>query len=104
MAKAQAPTSGGKPQDATTPGRCVARKATWKPQTEKPSASRRKLGSAQARAMAWRADGQVIHLGGQTATAEARLVGPDGKLYAHDCTTCLVFDVRPPAGKTAALA
>ena len=42
-----------------------------------------------------RAIGQVIHLGGQTATADARLVGPDGKLYAHASTTCLVFDLRP---------
>jgi uncharacterized protein (TIGR00369 family) len=41
-----------------------------------------------------RAIGHLIHLGGQTATAEARLVGPDGKLYAHASTTCLVFDVR----------
>jgi uncharacterized protein (TIGR00369 family) len=39
-----------------------------------------------------RAEGQVIHVGGQTATADARLVGPDGKLYAHGSTTCLVFD------------
>lgn len=44
-----------------------------------------------------RAEGQVIHVGGQTATADARLVGPDGKLYAHASTTCLVFDLRPPA-------
>lgn len=43
-----------------------------------------------------RAIGQTIHVGGQTATAEARLVGPDGKLYAHGTTTCLVFDLRPP--------
>jgi uncharacterized protein (TIGR00369 family) len=42
-----------------------------------------------------RAEGRVIHVGGQTATAEARLVGPDGKLYAHGSTTCLVFDLRP---------
>ena len=28
------------------------------------------------------------------ATAEARLTGPDGKLYAHATTTCLVFDAR----------
>jgi uncharacterized protein (TIGR00369 family) len=41
-----------------------------------------------------RAEGQVIHVGGQTATAEARLVGPDGKLYAHGSTTCLVFDTQ----------
>jgi uncharacterized protein (TIGR00369 family) len=43
-----------------------------------------------------RAEGRVIHLGGQTATADARLVGPDGKLYAHASTTCLVFDLRLP--------
>jgi uncharacterized protein (TIGR00369 family) len=43
-----------------------------------------------------RAIGHVIHLGGQTATAEARLVGADGRLYAHASTTCLVFDVRLP--------
>lgn len=42
-----------------------------------------------------RAEGKVIHLGRQTATAEARLVGPDGKLYAHGTTTCLVFDAAP---------
>jgi uncharacterized protein (TIGR00369 family) len=40
-----------------------------------------------------RAEGRVIHLGGQTATAEARLLGPDGKLYAHASTTCLLFDL-----------
>ena len=41
-----------------------------------------------------RAEGKVIHLGGRTATAEARLVGPDGRLYAHGTTTCLVFTPR----------
>jgi len=41
-----------------------------------------------------RAEGHVIHVGGQVATAEGRLVGPDGKLYAHATTTCLVFDVK----------
>lgn len=41
-----------------------------------------------------RAEGQVVHLGNQTATAEARLVGPDGRLYAHGTTTCLVFAAR----------
>ena len=40
-----------------------------------------------------RAEGRIIHLGGQTATAEARLTGPDGKLYAHGSTTCLVFEM-----------
>ncbi|MBL8343011.1 MAG: PaaI family thioesterase [Rubrivivax sp.] len=42
-----------------------------------------------------RAEGQVIHCGRQMATAEARLVGPDGTLYAHGTTTCLVFDLPP---------
>jgi uncharacterized protein (TIGR00369 family) len=44
-----------------------------------------------------RAEGRVIHLGGQTATADARLVGPDGRLYAHASTTCLVFDLQRKA-------
>jgi uncharacterized protein (TIGR00369 family) len=39
-----------------------------------------------------RAEGKVIHVGRRTATAEGRLEGPDGKLYAHATTTCLVFD------------
>ncbi|MFN3571305.1 MAG: PaaI family thioesterase [Polaromonas sp.] len=46
-----------------------------------------------------RAIGTVIHCGRQLATAEARIVGPDGKLYAHATTTCLVFEVAAaPAG------
>ena len=44
-----------------------------------------------------RAIGTVIHCGRQLATAEGRIVGPDGKLYAHATTTCLVFEV--PAQK-----
>ncbi|TAG82461.1 MAG: PaaI family thioesterase [Betaproteobacteria bacterium] len=40
-----------------------------------------------------RAIGQVIHVGRQVATAEARLVGHDGTLYAHATTTCLIFDI-----------
>lgn len=39
-----------------------------------------------------RAEGRVIHCGRQLATAEARLTGPDGTLYAHGTTTCLVFE------------
>jgi acyl-coenzyme A thioesterase PaaI-like protein len=35
----------------------------------------------------------VIHCGRQLATAEGRIVGPDGKLYAHATTTCLVFEM-----------
>ncbi len=41
-----------------------------------------------------RAEGKIIHSGRTSATAEARIVGPDGKLYAFGTTTCLVFD-RP---------
>lgn len=40
-----------------------------------------------------RAEGRVIHCGRQLATADARLVGPDGTLYAHATTTCLVFEL-----------
>lgn len=39
-----------------------------------------------------RAIGQVIHVGRRMATAEARMVGPDGRLYAHASTTCFLFD------------
>ena len=39
-----------------------------------------------------RAEGKVIHAGRQVATAEGRIVGPDGKLYAHATTTCMIFD------------
>lgn len=45
-----------------------------------------------------RAIGTVIHSGRQMATAEGRIVGPDGKLYAHATTTCLVFDFPPKSG------
>ncbi|MBT0963345.1 PaaI family thioesterase [Denitromonas iodatirespirans] len=39
-----------------------------------------------------RAEARLVHGGRQVATAEGRIVGPDGKLYAHASTTCLVFD------------
>ncbi|HVZ46656.1 MAG TPA: PaaI family thioesterase [Ramlibacter sp.] len=41
-----------------------------------------------------RAQGKVVHCGRQLATAEARLTGPDGTLYAHGTTTCLVFEPK----------
>lgn len=41
-----------------------------------------------------RAVGEVIHRGGKIATAEGRLVGPDGTLYAHATTTCILLDAR----------
>lgn len=40
-----------------------------------------------------RAEGKVIHAGRQIATSEGRLFGPDGKLYAHGTTTCMIFDL-----------
>ena len=40
-----------------------------------------------------RAEGRIIHSGGQTAVAEATLVDSNGKLYAAATTTCLVFDI-----------
>lgn len=39
-----------------------------------------------------RAEGKVIHAGRQVATAEGGIIGPDGKLYAHATTTCLIFE------------
>ncbi len=39
-----------------------------------------------------RAEGKVIYTGRQVGTAEGRILGPDGKLYAHATTTCLIFD------------
>ncbi len=41
-------------------------------------------------------EGTVTHLGGRSALAEARLTGPDGKLYAHATSSCMVF--RPTGG------
>jgi uncharacterized protein (TIGR00369 family) len=38
-----------------------------------------------------RAEGKVIHGGGQIATAEGRLVDAGGRLLAHGTTTCLIF-------------
>ncbi len=38
-----------------------------------------------------RAEGRVINSGRQIGFAEGRLFGPDGKLYAHATTTCMVL-------------
>jgi uncharacterized protein (TIGR00369 family) len=38
-----------------------------------------------------RAEGRVINAGRTIATAEGRLIGSDGKLYAHGTTTCLIL-------------
>jgi uncharacterized protein (TIGR00369 family) len=49
---------------------------------------------ADARSGPLRAIGQVVHCGRRLATAEARIVGADGKLFAHGSTTCLVLAPR----------
>ena len=41
-----------------------------------------------------RAVGRLRHRGRQMATAEADLVGPDDRLYAHASTTCLILPPR----------
>jgi hypothetical protein len=33
------------------------------------------------------------HVRAETRKCGARIVGPDGKIYAHATTTCLVFEV-----------
>jgi uncharacterized protein (TIGR00369 family) len=38
-----------------------------------------------------RAVGTLIHAGRTLALAEGKLVGPDGRLYAHGTSSCLVF-------------
>ena len=45
-----------------------------------------------------RAVAKVLHCGRQLATAEAQLIGPDGTLYAHASTACLVFEMPSPTG------
>ena len=42
--------------------------------------------------------GHAIHVGRQVGTSEARIVGPDGKLYAHATTTCAIFELAPTVG------
>jgi len=42
-----------------------------------------------------RAIGEVIYTGGKIGTSQGRLVGPDGTLFAHATTTCIVLDARP---------
>ncbi len=37
--------------------------------------------------------GVAVHVGRQTATAEARIVDRSGKLYAHGSTTCIAIDM-----------
>ena len=46
------------------------------------------------------ATGQVISAGRRVVTASGQLTGPDGTLYAHATTTCLVFEPRPDDART----
>jgi uncharacterized protein (TIGR00369 family) len=39
-----------------------------------------------------RCEATVIHAGSRTATAEGRVVGADGKVYAHGTTTCILVE------------
>jgi uncharacterized protein (TIGR00369 family) len=43
------------------------------------------------------ATGQVISTGRRVITATGQITGPDGTLYAHATTTCLVLEPRLPA-------
>lgn len=54
--------------------------------------------AVSARQTLVRAEGEVISAGARVATARGQLVGPDGTLYAHATTTCLIFDARPGGG------
>jgi uncharacterized protein (TIGR00369 family) len=46
-----------------------------------------------------RCEGVAVHVGSRTATAEARIVDRNGKLYAHASTTCIAIDsVEVPNG------
>jgi uncharacterized protein (TIGR00369 family) len=42
------------------------------------------------------ATGQVISSGRRVATASGQITGPDGTLYAHATTTCLVIETPKP--------
>ena len=48
------------------------------------------------------ATGQVISSGRRVATASGQITGPDGTLYAHATTTCLVIETRPAPGNGSA--
>jgi uncharacterized protein (TIGR00369 family) len=41
-----------------------------------------------------RCEAVVIHAGSRTAIAEARVIGADGKMYAHGTTTCILVERR----------
>jgi uncharacterized protein (TIGR00369 family) len=39
----------------------------------------------------YRCEGALLQRGRQVITSEAKVIGPDGKLYAHGTSTCLVL-------------
>jgi uncharacterized protein (TIGR00369 family) len=41
-----------------------------------------------------RAIGDIIYSGGKIGTSQGKLIGPDGTLFAHATTTCIVLDAR----------
>jgi uncharacterized protein (TIGR00369 family) len=47
------------------------------------------------------ATGQVVSTGRRVITASGQITGPDGTLYAHATTTCLVLEPRSAAGQEA---
>jgi uncharacterized protein (TIGR00369 family) len=51
-----------------------------------------------------RAEGAVVHPGSRVATAEAKLEGEDGTLYAHASSTWLIYDIAEKLAKKEQLA
>lgn len=41
----------------------------------------------------FRCEAHAVHVGKQTGTAEARLLGEDGTLFAHGSSTCLILEI-----------
>ena len=41
-----------------------------------------------------RAEGKIVHVGRQMATAEGRVTDPQGRIIAHATTSCLIFPLR----------
>lgn len=45
----------------------------------------------QPKSGVYRCEGVLLQRGRQVITSEAKVIGPDGKLYAHGTSTCLVL-------------
>jgi uncharacterized protein (TIGR00369 family) len=46
-----------------------------------------------------RVEGRILSFGRRAATAEGKIIDPDGRLLAHGTTTCLIFDIPKAADK-----